>query len=176
MILLQTLPFFPFQGAPQETPKQISKLPAKTGWRLLQSKSNAVIFTGELPQDIVGSMRVGRREKGEAGKLDSAQHPPSGMLLFLLPDQGRQDAGHWLPAAPCEPLCPRWARHAAVSTTFPDLWERSTAPDRPALCRGPSAMATVFGGTHHLWELRSMVHNRILRKICCFHLSSHKRQ
>lgn len=124
MILLQTLPFFPFQGAPQETPKQISKLPAKTGWRLLQSKSNAVIFTGELPQDIVGSMRVGRREKGEAGKLDSAQHPPSGMLLFLLPDQGRQDAGHWLPAAPCEPLCPRWARHAAVSTTSPDLWER----------------------------------------------------
>lgn len=119
-------------------------------------------------------LREGRKER--PGKLDSTQQPPSGMLLFLLPDQGRQDAGHWLPAAPCEPLCPRWARHAAVSTTSPDPRERSTGLDRTALCRGPSAMATVCGGAHHLWELRSTVHNRILRKICRFHLSSHKRQ
>lgn len=85
MILLQqTLSLSPFLAGLAQLNLQAVR---KQVWGLLQSNSNAIIFTGKLTQDPISSMRAGRKEEGEArGKLDNPQYSSFGMPALLFPE------------------------------------------------------------------------------------------
>lgn len=66
MILLQqTLSLFPFLAGLTQLNLQAAR---KQDWGVLQSNSNAIIFTGKLTQDPISSLRAGRKEERDAGE------------------------------------------------------------------------------------------------------------
>lgn len=168
MILLQqTLSLFPFLAGLTQLNLQAAR---KQDWGLLQSNSNAIIFTGKLTQDPISSMRAGRKEERDPGKPRQCSAP---FFWYACPSFSWVMVGRVWDTSSRFPPCPGGVTHAAAWTNSADPGSRCMALGRLSLHRSSSETKSLCADTPCLWKLkRTWFRNP--RKIRHFHLSLDK--